>query len=68
MTEKKPRIGKKGGAQRVAEEFSKIRKEPLPKEVFSIVEDNYKKISKSQIKSPPSRQVIWKPNVFDLGV
>ncbi len=38
MTEKKPLIGKKGGAQRVAEEFSKIRKEPLPKEVFSIVE------------------------------
>lgn len=43
MSEKKPRIGKKGGAQRVAEEFSKIRKEPIPKEVFSIVENNYKK-------------------------
>jgi hypothetical protein len=43
MTEKKPRIGKKDGAGRVAEEFAKIRKEPLPKEVFSIVEDNYKK-------------------------
>lgn len=43
MKETKPRIGKKGGAKRVAEEFTKIRKAPLPKEVFSIVDKYHKK-------------------------
>jgi hypothetical protein len=43
MHGKKPRIGKKGGAQRVAEEFAKLRKAPLPKEVFSIVDEHFKK-------------------------
>lgn len=43
MNDTKPRIGKKGGAQRVAEEFAKIRKAPLPKEVFSIVDEYHKR-------------------------
>ncbi len=54
MTEKKPRIGKKGGAERVTKEFSKIRKEPLPKEVFSIVEENFKRNQQSKKSAKPS--------------
>jgi hypothetical protein len=38
----KNRIGKKGGAKRIAEEFSNVRKAPLSKELFSIL-DAYKK-------------------------
>lgn len=34
----KPKIGKKGGAKRIASELSKIRKTPISKEVFEIVE------------------------------
>ncbi len=33
------KIGKKGGAKRVANELSKIRKTPISKEVFEILEN-----------------------------
>jgi hypothetical protein len=34
------KIGKKGGAKRIANELSKIRKIPISKEVFEIVENS----------------------------
>lgn len=37
------RIGKKGGAKRVAEELAKVRKAPMPKEVNSILKENKKR-------------------------
>lgn len=43
MTENKSRIGKKGAGRRIAEQFAKIRKSPLPKEVFDIIEAYNKK-------------------------
>ena len=39
----KVKIGKKGGAKRIANQLSKIRKSPLPKELFEIVENSYNK-------------------------
>lgn len=56
MNDKKPRIGKKGGAQRVAEAFAKFREAPLPKEVFSIVDEHHKKSRQnSQKKSAKTK-------------
>lgn len=36
---KTAKIGKKGGAKRIASELTKIRKAPISKEVFEIVEN-----------------------------
>jgi hypothetical protein len=56
MIDKKPRVGKKGGAQRVAEEFASLRKAPLPREVFSIVDDhNTRNKQNPQKKSAKSK-------------
>ncbi len=46
------KIGKKGGAKRIANELSKIRKTPLSKEVFEIVENanNNKQTDKKSAK------------------
>jgi hypothetical protein len=57
MDEKKPRIGKKGGAQRVAEEFAKLRRTPLPKEVFSIVDEHHKKNRQSPQKKTAKTKI-----------
>ena len=43
MSNQAHRIGKKGGARRVAEEIAKIRKAPLSKEVISILDENKKR-------------------------
>lgn len=40
MTNQKPRIGKKGGAKRVARELTRIRETPLSKRIFEIVEES----------------------------
>jgi hypothetical protein len=40
MTNQKPRIGKKGGAKRVAQELTKIRETPLSKRIFEIVDES----------------------------
>ncbi len=48
------KIGKKGGAKRIASELAKIRKTPLSKEVFEIVENfnkNNKQTDKKSAKS-----------------
>lgn len=46
------KIGKKGGAKRIANELSKIRKSPLSIEVFEIVENanNNKQTEKKSAK------------------
>ena len=57
MIDKKPRIGKKSGAQRVAEEFAKLRKTPLPKEVFSIVDEHHKRSRQNQQKKSAKTKI-----------
>ena len=54
------KFGKKGGAKRVANELAKIRKTPLSKEVFEIVENFNKNNSQTDKQSA-------KP-LTDLGV
>lgn len=46
------KIGKKGGAKRIANELSKVRKSPISKEVFEIVENanNNKQTDKKSAK------------------
>ncbi len=46
------KIGKKGGAKRIANELTKIRKTPISKEVFEIVENanNNKQTDKKSAK------------------
>lgn len=46
------KIGKKGGAKRIANELTKIRKSPISKEVFEIVENsnNNKQTDKKSAK------------------
>ena len=43
MQKTNAKIGKKGGAKRVAEELTKIRKTPISKEVFEIVDRHNEK-------------------------
>ena len=46
------KIGKKGGAKRIANELTKIRKTPISREVFEIVENanNNKQTDKKSAK------------------
>lgn len=46
------KIGKKGGAKRIANELTKIRKTPISKEVFEIAEsaNNNKQTDKKSAK------------------
>ncbi len=53
MNEKKPRIGKKGGAKRVAEELSKIRKAPVSPKVFEILEQSEKNKNQDKKSARP---------------
>ena len=50
MSEQKPRIGKKGAAKELTKKFTEIRKTPVSKRVFEIVEENFKRTN-SQKKS-----------------
>lgn len=50
MNNQAHRVGKKGGAKRVAAEIAKIRKEPVPKEVNSILEENKKREQEQPLK------------------
>ena len=59
MSDQAYRIGKKGGAKRVAEELAKIRKAPIPKEVNSILEENKKREQGQPLKksAKPRRDI-----------
>ena len=41
MTDTKIKLPKKGAAKRVSDSFAKLRKRPLGKELFEIVDANY---------------------------
>lgn len=59
MTKDAPRIGKKGGAKRLAEEIAKIRKTPVPKDaVTSILEENKRREQEPLKKSARPRRDI----------
>lgn len=51
MSDRNPKIGKKGAAARIAQKASNMRKQPLSKKIFEIVEENYKNnLNKAPLK------------------
>lgn len=59
MSELKPKIPKKGAAKALTEKFTELRKKPLSKRVFEIVEENYEKTNTQKKSAKPNN---------DLGV
>lgn len=53
MNEKKPRVGKNGGAKRVAGELSKIRNAPVSPKVFDILEQSEKNKNQNKKSARP---------------
>ncbi len=51
--QQKPRVGKKGGAKRVAKELTKIRKSPLSKKVYDIVDENHRRQNSDKKSAKP---------------
>lgn len=45
-----PKIGKKGAAERVAKKATAIRRKPLSKKIFEIIDENFEKNSKDKLK------------------
>lgn len=52
MKNSKPRIGKKGGAKRVAQELTKIRKAPLSKKIHDLVDKAFEQDAEKKIAKP----------------
>jgi hypothetical protein len=48
MKDEKLKIGKKGGLKKVVDMLKEIRRQPLPKEVFEIVDGHYEETQKSK--------------------
>ncbi|OFZ28781.1 MAG: hypothetical protein A2622_06780 [Bdellovibrionales bacterium RIFCSPHIGHO2_01_FULL_40_29] len=42
MTLQNPKIGKKGAPAKIAEKANRLRRQPLSKKIFEIVDENYK--------------------------
>ncbi len=54
LMKEKIKLGKKGGARRIAGELAKIRKSPIGKEVFEILENYNKTKKETDMKSAKS--------------
>lgn len=52
MENSKPRIGKKGGAKRVAQELTKVRKTPLSKKVHDLVDKAFEQNPEKKTAKP----------------
>ncbi len=48
MTNEKPKIGKKGALREVTKKLTELRKKPISKEVFEIVQENFDRNQKSK--------------------
>lgn len=54
MSEQKPKIGKKGAIREIAKQLTELRKKPLSKKIFEIVEENYERNQKNKKVAKPS--------------
>lgn len=54
MSEQKPKIGKKGAIREIAKQLTELRKKPLSKKVFEIVEENYERNQKNKKVAKPN--------------
>lgn len=59
MSEQKYKIGKKGAIREVAKQLTDLRKKPLSKKIFEIVEENFERNQKNKKAAKP---------IGDLGV
>lgn len=41
MRNEKPKVGKKGALKEVAKKLTELRKKPISKEVFEIIQENF---------------------------
>lgn len=53
MSEQKPKIGKKGAIREIAKQLTELRKKPLSKKVFDIVEENFERTQKNKKVAKP---------------
>ena len=59
MSEQKPKVPKKGAAKTLTKKFTELRKQPLSKRVFEIIEENYERTNSQKKSAKPDN---------DLGV
>ncbi|MFZ3231718.1 MAG: hypothetical protein WA160_16035 [Pseudobdellovibrio sp.] len=57
MTEQKPKIGKKGALKEVVKKLTELRKKPLSKKVFEIVQENYERNQTNKKVAKPTGDV-----------
>lgn len=43
MSDQKPKLGKKGTLKEVTKKLTELRKKPLSKKIFEIVQENYER-------------------------
>ncbi len=53
MSEQKPKVGKKGAVKEVAKQLTELRKKPLSKKVFEIVQENYERNQRDKKVAKP---------------
>ena len=53
MPEQKPKIGKKGAAKKISKKFSELRKMPISKRVFEIVQENFERTNNNKKVAKP---------------
>ncbi len=54
MSEQKPKLGKKGAIREIAKQLTELRKKPLSKKVFEIVEENFERNQKNRKVAKPT--------------
>ena len=57
MSEQKPKIGKKGTIREIAKQLTELRKKPISKKVFDIVEENYRRGEKNKKVAKPTEDL-----------
>lgn len=57
MANEKPKIGKKGALREVTKKLTELRKKPISKEVFEIVQENFDRNQKSKKIAKTDKEV-----------
>lgn len=54
MSEQKPKLGKKGAIREIAKQLTELRKKPLSKKVFEIIQENFEQNEKNKKVAKPN--------------
>ena len=57
MSEQKPKLGKKGALKEVAKKLTVLRKKPLSKKVFDIVQENFNRNQTNKKVAKPTGNI-----------